>query len=344
MSTNAVIDVCIGLILLYLILSLVCTTVNEVIAHAMSLRARTLASGIERLIDDNDLLKAFKQSGLIDTTRSVSKGLPSYVSSRAVAAALLNSISPDNPVPAVAEVLDAVKKLPDSNIRDVLLTSATHAGDNVTKLRDDISAWFDDAMDRLSGVYKRYMQWLSLAIGLLLAIGLNADTISVVNSLWGDATLRAGLVQLADKATADNASLDTLSQTLRRLPAIEANLRPFPVGWPALMGHTDETWQTSLAALAAKIVGLLITGLAISLGAPFWFDLLSKFMNVRATGNKPDKAPAEPQVIPAAAYLTKVAELVPALDVSGRPRQTPDDGQPHVAALAQVNDQVQIRR
>src|SRR3954451_6119493 len=133
MSTNAVIDVCIGLILLYLILSLVCTTVNEVIAHAMSLRARTLASGIERLIDDNDLLKAFKQSGLIDTTRSVSKGLPSYVSSRAVAAALLNSISPDNPVPAVAEVLDAVKKLPDSNIRDVLLTSATHAGDNVTK-------------------------------------------------------------------------------------------------------------------------------------------------------------------------------------------------------------------
>jgi hypothetical protein len=291
MSTNAVIDVCIGLILLYLILSLVCTTINEVIAHAVSLRAKTLASGIERLIDDRGVLEAFRKDGTIDATHLVSKGLPSYVSSRAVATALINSLNPANPVPGVAEVQEALKKLPDSNIRDVLLSATATAGNDIAKLRDGIATWFDDSMDRLTGVYKRYLQWLSLAIGLLLAIGLNADTIAVVNSLWSDATLRAGLVQMADKAAGDSASLDKLSQSLSRLPAIEANIRPFPVGWPAIVGRTEGSWLDNPKAVAAKIIGLLITSLAISLGAPFWFDLLSKFMSVRTTGVKPEKAP-----------------------------------------------------
>lgn len=34
-------------------------------------------------------------------------------------------------------------------------------------------------------------------------------------------------------------------------------------------------------------MGWLISGLAISMGAPFWFDLLSKIMNVRNTGSRP---------------------------------------------------------
>jgi hypothetical protein len=291
MSTNAVIDVCIGLMLLYLILSLVCTTINEVIAHMVALRARTLADGIERLIDDRGLLEAFRKDGVIDAAHSVSKGLPSYLPGRAVATALINGLSPENPVPGVAGVHETLKRLPDSNIRDVLLTAAANAGNDVTKLRDEIAVWFDDSMDRLSGVYKRYLQWLSLVVGLLLAIGLNADTIAVVNSLWSDATLRAGLVQMADKAAGDNASLDKLSQSLTRLPAIEASVRPFPVGWPSIVGRTEGGWQQTPMSWAAKIIGLLITSLAISLGAPFWFDLLSKFMNVRTTGAKPEKTP-----------------------------------------------------
>ncbi len=290
MGSSAVIDVCIGLTLLYLILSLVCTTINEVISQVFSLRARTLASGIERLIDDRDLRAAFQQSGFIDGTHAISKGLPSYVSSRAVAAALIDTVDPTSSGHAVAETIDTIKKLPDSNIRDVLLAAAAKAGNDATKIQDEIARWFDDSMDRLGGVYKRYLQVLSLAVGLLLAVGLNADTISVVNSLWSDATLRAGLVQIADKATNGQASVDNLFHDMSKLPAIEASLRPFPIGWPAVMGSTETNLKGDLTAWGAKILGLLFTTLAISLGAPFWFDLLSKFMNIRTTGTKPDKA------------------------------------------------------
>lgn len=37
-----------------------------------------------------------------------------------------------------------------------------------------------------------------------------------------------------------------------------------------------------------SLIGFLITALAISLGAPFWFDLLNRFVNLRVTGTKPE--------------------------------------------------------
>src|SRR5262249_61163843 len=71
MSTTAVLDVSIGLIMMYFVLSLVCTTINEFIAQLLSLRARTLSSGLDRLIDDNGLLRAVRQHGRIDAIDSL---------------------------------------------------------------------------------------------------------------------------------------------------------------------------------------------------------------------------------------------------------------------------------
>jgi hypothetical protein len=39
------------------------------------------------------------------------------------------------------------------------------------------------------------------------------------------------------------------------------------------------------------VFGLLITAAAISLGAPFWFDILSKAVNIRAAGPNPAPSP-----------------------------------------------------
>lgn len=45
------------------------------------------------------------------------------------------------------------------------------------------------------------------------------------------------------------------------------------------------------AAQPASLAGLLLTALALSLGAPFWFDLLKKIMSIRAAGVKPEEKP-----------------------------------------------------
>ncbi|MBS0196476.1 MAG: hypothetical protein JSR77_06940 [Planctomycetes bacterium] len=54
--------------------------------------------------------------------------------------------------------------------------------------------------------------------------------------------------------------------------------------WPWLAGSGWEIFR----AFCLKIVGLLATAMAVSFGAPFWFDLLAKFTNPRLAGPKPD--------------------------------------------------------
>jgi hypothetical protein len=55
-----------------------------------------------------------------------------------------------------------------------------------------------------------------------------------------------------------------------------------------------------------KIFGLLLTALAISLGAPFWFDLLNKVISIRGAGRSPEERPKSPEGGP-----KRIAERAP---------------------------------
>jgi hypothetical protein len=45
----------------------------------------------------------------------------------------------------------------------------------------------------------------------------------------------------------------------------------------------------------ARLLGWMLTILAISLGAPFWFDMLNKLVNIRSAGKSPDEAAKTPK-------------------------------------------------
>jgi hypothetical protein len=62
-----------------------------------------------------------------------------------------------------------------------------------------------------------------------------------------------------------------------------------PIGWSEFPKR--DQWLT-------MALGWLITAFAVSLGAPFWFDLLNKFVNVRASGKAPEEAPKSPKEVP----------------------------------------------
>jgi len=48
-----------------------------------------------------------------------------------------------------------------------------------------------------------------------------------------------------------------------------------------------DTYPGQIPTPLGKLLGLLITAAAISQGAPFWFDLLSKVGNLRSSGTVP---------------------------------------------------------
>jgi hypothetical protein len=124
-------------------------------------------------------------------------------------------------------------------------------------------------MDRVSGVYKRRIQWVTLAVALGITLVIGADTIAIATTLWQEQGVRSALTGAAQTAapTGLEDAVNTLSQF------------GLPLGW-VVLPQTIFGWFL-------KILGLLVTMAAVSLGASFWFDLLNKITNTRLSGPKP---------------------------------------------------------
>lgn len=281
---NAAFDVAIGLVMMYLLLSLLCTIINEFISAIAGLRSRTLMQAIGKIIDSPDLHADFYKHGLIDTGKLVngSISLP-YLSSQNFAMAIIDSLDTKKTMPQFSDIENSVKDMPDSNIRDTLLINLMLSGGNVEKLRDNIANWFDRIMDHVSDVYKRKLRILSFIVGLAVAVLINADSINVTKSLWHDRALRAQMIDSADKILPQNQVV-----TIQDVMLVENELRPLPLGWDLEHIRPDADWRVEYYFWIYKAAGLLLTGIALSLGAPFWFDILSKIINIRGTVNKPD--------------------------------------------------------
>lgn len=175
-----------------------------------------------------------------------------------------------------------------------------------------LAEWFDNNMQRATDVFKKRMQQLSLLVGLLLALLLNVDTLQVARALWNDPALReavaaaaeASAPQLSEEASqppANQGDLGGSVQAARSTLDELLNLR-LPIGWE--LRPVDEAVLTAAEAstvtfdpredsrnlwnfvpgnspffwslLLQKVIGILLTTIAVAQGAPFWFDLLAK--------------------------------------------------------------------
>lgn len=153
-------DVVVGLVFVYLLLSIICTAANEMIASLLSLRGRILAKGISNLFADErikGLDELFYDHPLI---KSLSRGTkkPSYIPARTFALAFLDGIAPvkGDGAAVMSEIKAAANGLPDdSELRRVLLIFLQDAGDDFAKLQVNIETWFNDAMARVSGKLRK---------------------------------------------------------------------------------------------------------------------------------------------------------------------------------------------
>jgi hypothetical protein len=143
---------------------------------------------------------------------------------------------------------------------------------------------------------------------VLLAIAItvlsNADTLQIARRLWQDPVLRSAVVEeaknRAQKPRPDvtveypnpddptNPQITSTNEGNTVSPEEQALLGQV-LGWQnALQDKSARAW-------IERILGWLLTILAICLGAPFWFDLLNKFVNIRSAGKAPDEKPKKPK-------------------------------------------------
>jgi hypothetical protein len=332
MLGSPVLDVAIGLIFVYLLLSLIVSAIREGVEAWMKSRAGHLELGIRTLLQDlngEGLARAIYEHPLIfglyvgdyrpppGGGRRVARRstLPSYIPARSFAVALLDVVARGAPVVeggAVASSkpisLDGVRKslerLQNAQVRRALVSALDMSQGSLARAQANIEAWFDSSMDRVSGWYKRETQRLILALGLTIAVVANVNTFGLARHLYRDQAAREVLVSHAAKA--DTA----LGQSMTAVRA-ELNQLDLPIGWSrvelvAPWAGAPESRYPWWQNIFEPLLGWIMTAMAISLGAPFWFDVLNKFIVIRSTVKPHEKSPEEgsedrrPQLPPAA--------------------------------------------
>lgn len=339
---STMLEVAIGMVFVYLLLSLLCSALSEFIELLFKFRARDLEKGIVRLLNDPQLARTFFEQPLIKPLFNEGRK-PSYIPARTFSLALWNmATTAAKKVPGVEagvtsdlKLLRAtVAALPDTalpgDIKGAVVTLMDEAGNDINKARANIEDWYNDSMDRVSGWYKRRTHWILLTLGLLAAIILNVDSIMVLKALSQNDALRASVVRVAEDYAKNNpppgttnapptgTTQDQAAASLEKINQIRGQINQLnlPIGWahdpqrtdPQYKDLTEPQFKAAQAAYAVdprrmpddsydiflKILGFILTALAVSQGAPFWFDMLNKIIVIRSTVKPHEKSQDQP--------------------------------------------------
>lgn len=318
-------DVVIGVVFIYALLSLVCTAANEIYAGMSDRREAHLYEGISNLLGEHAVTGAVRAKvnyapsatapvqGIVDAfyAHPLIKSLnekgtrPSYIPDAVFARVLLDMFAPTDgavklPVDKFNEFVSGVTKAlpPDSDLRRTLLILAEDAGGDLEKLQASLVVWFNDAMKRVTGWYKNQSQSSLLLISFMICLALNADSIRIVKELYSSPAKRNVIVAQAEQASktyVDNSgnggadSAKTLTESLGKLEATGLTL-----GWEGYASKPDVSNGEIFVKVIFSLIGILFTSLAATIGAPFWFDMLGKLINLRAIGKPPAETGAAP--------------------------------------------------
>jgi len=155
----------------------------------------------------------------------------------------------------------------------------------------------------VSGRYKRNTQFWLFGIGLFLAVTLNVNSYRITERLLQDKELRQAVAAQSEIIMKDQKFRDAMTDSTKADSVMIASSRALshlhlPIGWTDPdsrrgLALTPMTPGAFLTFWGIAFLGFIPTALAVTLGAPFWFDVLNKIMVIRATVKPHQKSPEE---------------------------------------------------
>lgn len=346
-----ILTVVIGLIFVLLLLSLLATTLMELLSSFFSLRGRNLIKALRNMLASSDpnqiLVNEFQQNSLYRHLtqqygrRNTGFTAPSYMNAETFQSILFDVILKGEGSDAMP---DRIAALPDADLRNVLQQLYRESNGQHDMFRLEVQNWYNNVMDRAAGWYKRYVQKILIFMGLGIAIIFNADTVAIYDRLSNDPETLETIANAAEQYVRANAAAngaapppptqgldvsepgeelsydnarpyENLGEYEAREPSIQERFpdqyavedpsdpeikaildqlksllnneiaevkRPLGLGWEGI-----QLRDLSAYDLLTKLLGFVLTALAVSMGAPFWFDLLKKLVNIRSAGARP---------------------------------------------------------
>ncbi len=298
MLNNPALNVALGLVFIYAIYSLITTTLTELISSWINLRGKVLRAAIQRMLDDDDandseLSKIFlnrpeyKYLGKKSLFSKKSR-LPSYLKPKTFARTLFQTL---NQVYDANDELENIKsKLNKENETQKFLINLINESNNqIHRFNRASEEWYNDMMDRVSGWYKKKIHVITFLCGLLISLVLNINTIDIAQKLGTNTEVQLAMIESATLYLQNNQTQDKNEVEVDQIEQLNVELNQLMTqaqkNQSILQG--EYPWQISGAKCSDYImymIGCLLTSIALSLGSPFWFDLLNKLVKMRSAG------------------------------------------------------------
>lgn len=301
MSISVILEVAIGMVTIYYVMSLVVSYATAKVEQFINLRAETLLNEVQEALGQ-DVYNKFVEDPAIKQLKPKNRKLLrggvdeggmheiDHIPPETFASSLLRTVAPQemtklasttgNDTEIKAQVSDIVNNLKTTlskdqslpeEIKKRLLEAINASDDNVEKMVSNVAIAFDSIVSKVSGIYKKNITWIALLVATALTAISGIDSIAVVQGLWQQPTARAA-------ADAQVQSIVTMAasdaQTLKGIQADIASLDTLQI--PLFWWSPNNGLPTDFGGVIVKILGLGITAIAASRGSSFWFDVLRK--------------------------------------------------------------------
>jgi hypothetical protein len=206
-----------------------------------------------------------------------------------------NDIPPAN----IGDAISRVKADFDgaSPFLDDLEVFARQLNNDMDRVKDQVSSWFDSRMENLSKSYRKNSRWWLFLIGLVVAGVFNVDAISATSELYSDDALREAVAAQAVAVVTECTNVEDETVTNGEVDldsGASEDAQPAAVTDPEVIECVDREVGKVAELLSlpvghqggfnlsfAGVIGWIIAAAALAQGAPFWFDALGRLSGLK---------------------------------------------------------------
>ncbi|QQR97772.1 MAG: hypothetical protein IPK18_13195 [Sphingobacteriales bacterium] len=301
-----IIEVAISLIVVFFLLSSLVSFINELTAMFINRRGRLLYKSLEMLFGDNNILNNLYSStqikdlstlptlsGKFNKINPFSNNKPEYIGADDFSTALIEKLLGNITLSSnINNLQTTINNLPESPLKtkltEILLLLNENGNANIQNFKIEVSNLFNNYMNSVTVIYKNSTKVFIFIISLIITISLNVDSIKLFKYFYNQPEARQVVISYAEKNIVNNDTASKFNFTITDSAKIAEFKEKKDILLNDIIGFDLPIGACVCKDKSVNIFGLFITVIALTLGAPFWYDLLMKLINARnnISGNK----------------------------------------------------------
>jgi hypothetical protein len=256
-----------ALVVLIFVLSVMVQAIQEVVKSLADTKAKTMAQTIEKFVGTHLTLPQVQGA----------------LQKRGLDLADLESFSKTD----FRHLLDGIEFF-DPQLQGIV----ADANATLSQKKDNVAAAYEAARTSFQKAYTTKNKWFALGISFVVVLVLNASLIRLYELLSVDQGMSQAIAGTASTISSANQSSqngvsqqDVAKSYENSRKAITDDLQQYPI----LLRTSEYPSDFGPGNWPKEIIGLLLMGILVSLGAPFWNDVLKSMMginNALSTGGK----------------------------------------------------------